>query len=178
MDEDRVIAPLRELRQPLYDGLRQVQVAAAAIGSAEPAVAFQAVHSALAYLEQTLLEWNRAEEFTLFTAVDGVIGRRGATSVMISQHRNIQAMVEDLRKVVDAAVQSDDLNAYARYLLPLLHGLYAVARIHLEAEDAAYLGILDEHLSESQVGVIRDNLERIATRGGRPPDDTGAGVSL
>ena len=42
----------------------------------------------------------------------------------------------------------------------------------------AYLGILDEHLSESQVGVIRDNMERIATRGGQAPEATTAGITL
>lgn len=178
MEEDRVIGPLRQLRQPLHDGLRQLQVAAAGIGTADPPVSFQALQAALAFLQETLLEWNRAEEFTLFIAVDGVIGKRGATAVMLAQHEAIKTMVEDLAKVAAAAAEARDIEPFARYLLPLLHGLYAVARTHLEAEDEAYLALLDDHLSESQVGVITDNLARIATRQGKPPEQRGAGVGL
>ena len=45
-------------------------------------------------------------------------------------------------------------------------GLYALIRAHLEAEDDIYLSLLDQHLSESQVGVIVENLGRIARAAG------------
>ena len=54
-------------------------------------------------------------------------------------------------------------------LRPLLYGLYAAARVHLESEDDAYLPLLDEHLSESQVGMVTDNYGRILA-GSAPPD--------
>ena len=169
---DRVIAPLREARAPLYSGLRTLQVAAEAVTAGEPAaVALPALDAALAYLDSQLLAYSRAEEFTLFPAVDGVIGQRGASLVMEAQHRTLVVMAGDLRTVVAAAHDARDAAAYSRYLLPLLHGLYALARAHLEAEDEVYLTLLDEHLSESQVGVVVDNLQRIATNAPPPNQD-------
>ncbi|MCK9520673.1 MAG: hemerythrin domain-containing protein [Dehalococcoidia bacterium] len=168
--DDRVVGPLREARRPLHLGLRQLQLAAQAVSEAEPKVAQAAIDAAVAFLDEKLLPQCRAEEFTLFPAVDGVIGRKGATDVMFVQHEALNEMAADLHQVVEAARTDNDVAAYGRYLLPLLHGLYALTRAHLEAEDRAYIALLDEHLSESQVGVIVDNIERIAAN--RPPDAT------
>lgn len=172
---DRVVAPLRELRQPLFDGLRQLQIAAAAVNGAECRVALSALDVALSYLQNEFMPVAKAEEFTFFIAVDGVIGTVDATRVMKAQHASIGAMVTDLSQVTEAARKDDDVEAYGRYLLPLLHGLYALIRAHLEAEDDAYVSLLDAHLSESQVGVIVDNIRRIATTGGQAPEYHGDG---
>ncbi len=172
---DRVVAPLRKLRQPLFDGLRQLQVAAGAVHGAEHRVALAALDSALGYLQDDFVPVAKAEEFTLFIAVDGVIGAVDATRVMKAQHASIVAMVTDLAQVTEAARKDSDVEAYARYLLPLLHGLYALMRAHLEAEDDAYVTLLDAHLSESQVGMIVDNIRRIATHGGQAPEYHGDG---
>jgi len=158
---DRVVGPLREIRQPLHEGLRQLQAAARAVSTGDTATALAAVDAALEYLDGQLLPHCRAEEFTLFPAVDGVIGGSGATDVMIVQHHTLNQMTGDLRQVAEAARTDNDVAAYAKYLEPLLHGLYALARSHLEAEDTAYVTLLDEHLSESQVGVIVENIGRI-----------------
>ena len=166
--KDRVIAPLRELRAPLYEGLRTLQIAADAVRSAEPRVALASLDSALTYLADQFVPTARAEEFTMFIAVDGAIGATGASAVMVAQHRSIAAMVGDLTQVVEAARTDADVDAYSRYLLPLLHGLYALIRAHLEAEDDAYLALLDEHLSESQVGMVVDNITRIRAGSGAP----------
>ena len=165
---DRVIAPLRELRQPLHDGLRYLPAAAAAVTSGDTKQALAALSDALAYLQGTLVPLCRSEQFTLFPAVDGVLGSVGATNVMLAQHQSIAAMVDDLAAVEAAARRDDDIAPYSRYLLPLLYGLYAGVRLHLESEDDAYLSLLDEHLSESQVGVIVDNLTRVAAGNAAP----------
>ena len=162
-DEDRVVGPLRQAREPLHAGLRQLQVAAESLDGAEQRVAAAALESALGYLERQLIPILQAEDFTMFPALDGVLGATGACQVMVAQHRAIEAMAHDLRQVVEAARTDEDAAAYARYLLPLLHGLYALIRAHLESEDDVYLALLDEHLSESQVNVITENLERIAS---------------
>ena len=159
---DRVITPLRESRAPLTDGLRQIQLAASAVESAETPVALASLETAVGYLRNTVLPVAEAEEFTLYIAVDGVLGAVGATDVMKAQHASIAVMTEDLGKVVSAARTDDDVAAYARYLLPLLHGLYALVRAHLEAEDDVYLPLLDLHLSESQVTMLVDNIDRIS----------------
>ncbi|MEO6397339.1 MAG: hemerythrin domain-containing protein [Tepidiformaceae bacterium] len=159
---DRVVGPLREARAPLTDGLRQLQLAAVAVESAEAPVALAALETAIAYLRNTFLPVAEAEEFTLYIAVDGVLGAVGAADVMKAQHASIAVMTEDLGKVVAATRADDDVQAYARYLLPLLHGLYALIRAHLEAEDDVYLALLDLHVSESQVTMIVDNIERIS----------------
>lgn len=157
---DRVIGPLREARRPLHEGLHGLQHAAALVQAGLPG-AVPAVETALRYLHETFLTCSRAEEFTLYPAVDGVIGSVGATDVMVVQHGAIGEMADDLAKVL-AAAQSDGMEAYTPYLLALLHGLYAAIRTHLEAEDTVYLALLDDHLSESQVGVVVDNLRRVS----------------
>ena len=159
---DRVVGPLREARAPLTNGLRQLQLAASATGSAETAVALASLETAVAYLRNTFLPVAEAEEFTLFIAVDGVLGAVGATDVMKAQHASIAVITEDLGKVVSAARLDNDVQAYAQYLLPLLHGLYALVHAHLEAEDDVYLPLLDAHMSESQITMLVDNIGRIS----------------
>lgn len=164
---DRVVAPLRAARVPLHDGLQQLQAAASAVPGPDAGAALAALDAAVAYLRELLLPVCRAEEFTLFTAVDGVLGAPGACDIMKAQHASIAAMADDLRRVVEAARKDGDVAAYGRYLFPLLHGLYALVRAHVEAEDDAYLSLLDSHLSESQVEVIVKNVGRL-TAGARP----------
>lgn len=158
---DRVIGPLRDFRSTLHEGLRGLPAAAEAVSSGDKAAAVAALDAALDYLQGTLLAHCRSEKFTLFPAVEGVVGSIGTTQVMVAQHESIAAMVDDLSSVV-AAARAGEMAQYQRYLLPLLYGLYAVARVHLESEDDAYLSLLDEHLSESQVGVLVENLGRVA----------------
>lgn len=163
--EERTVVtePVREFREHLHLGLGRLRSASEAIRTGELKAAPLGVEYALAYLEGLLLPAFKAEEFTLFPAIDGVIGSTGATEVMVAQHRAIEAMVGDLRKVADAATTDGNISEYAGLLLPLLHGLYAAVRMHLESEEDAYLGLLDEHLSESQADVIAKNLFRIST---------------
>jgi hemerythrin-like domain-containing protein len=158
---DRVVGPLREWRRPLHEDLHQLQRAANAV-TAEPRVALAALDAALDFLRDRFLKICQAEEFTMFIAVDGVMGVVGGTRVMAAQHGSIRAMVGDLAQVVEAARADGDVAAYSRYLLPLLYGLYALSRAHLEAEDDVYLAVLDSAVSESQVGMIVDNLVRIS----------------
>lgn len=158
---DEVVGPLRQARQPLHDGLRQLRVAADAVDGADHRVALASLEGAVAYLRGRFLPAAHAEEFTLFIAIDGILGRPGSGEIMAAQHRSIAAMAGDLEQVAAAARTDGDVAAYARYLLPLLHGLYALIRAHLEAEDEVYLGLIDSHLSESQVGVVVENLRRM-----------------
>lgn len=160
---DRVIAPLRQLRDELYAGINTLQVAASAVTTAEYPIAIKALEGALSYLQETFLPVSRAEEFTLFIAVDGVTGATDSCQVMKAQHTSIMRMTGDLSQAVEAARTDGDVAAYARYLHPLLYGLYALCRAHVESEDDAYLPLLDSALSESQVNVVVDNIHRISS---------------
>lgn len=166
---DRVVGPLREFRLQKLEGLPQLHQAASAVQSAEYRLALASLDAAVAYLRE-YTSFIRAEEFTMFIAVDGALGVVDATRIMKAQHASITAMVNDLTQVVEAARTDSDVDAYARYLLPLLYGLYALIRAHSEAEDDAYLSVLDAVLSESQVGMITDNITRISTSGGQAPE--------
>jgi iron-sulfur cluster repair protein YtfE (RIC family) len=164
---DRVVGPLRVARRPLFEGLQSLQRASSAVHADAPG-ALPAIEEVLGYLHGTFLTLARAEEFTFYPAVDGVIGSVGATDVMTVQHGIIGEMVDDLDRVVEAVRPNGEVAAYAHYLLPLLHGLYAAIRTHLEAEDAVYLALLDEHLSESQVVMLVDNLRRVSAGSAAP----------
>ncbi|MCZ2110777.1 MAG: hemerythrin domain-containing protein [Dehalococcoidia bacterium] len=159
---DRVVGPLRAARRPLHTGLRQVQQAASAL-DADPRVALAALDTAVHYLRSDLAPILHAEEFVLFPAVDGVIGNMGASDIMRAQHAAIVAMIEDLERVAGAARADGSIESYRQYLVPLLHGLYAAVRLHLESEEVVWITLLDEHLSESQVQVIIDNLDRVSS---------------
>ena len=158
-----VMTPVYEFREHLHLGLGRLRSAAEAIRTHEQKGAPLGLEYALAYLEGLVQPAFNAEEYTLFPAVDGVLGTVGGANIMVAQHRAIDAMIGDLRKVADAAAEEGDLEAYSATLLALLHGLYAAIRMHLEAEDDAYLALLDEHLSQSQADVIAKNLRRIST---------------
>jgi len=165
---DRVVGPLREARLPLFEGLQLLQAAAAAVHT-DAVGAIPAIDRALDYLHRTFIPLSRAEEFTLYPAVDGAIGSVGATGIMVAQHETIAEMIADLDRVMAAMrPQGGAVASYAPYLLPLLYGLYAAVRMHIEAEDTAYLDLLDEYLSESQVGMIVDNLRRLSMSSAAP----------
>jgi iron-sulfur cluster repair protein YtfE (RIC family) len=160
---DRVIGPYREWRASLRTGLDSLARAAAAAGQGSEPGARGALDEALRYVNRTLIPASDAEEFTLFPTVDGVLGFSGSCDVLEHQHATMRQIVGDLRQVAEAAQRDGDTCAYAKYLQPLLYGLYGLARAHLDAEDAVFLPLLDEHLSASQVNVLMENSERIAS---------------
>lgn len=165
---DRVVGPLRDYRAHLHAGLSTLQVAASAASTAEQPIALKSLDGALAYLQGQFLPVSRAEEFTLFIAVDGVLGAVDSCQVMKAQHTTIMRMTGDLAQTIEAARTDGDVRSYAKYLDPLLYGLYALVRAHLESEDDAYLPLLDSALSESQVGMVVDNLTRMAAGSAAP----------
>jgi hypothetical protein len=77
-------------------------------------------------------------------------------------------MAGDLAQAIEAAKTDGDVAAYAKYLHPLLFGLYALVRAHLESEDEVYLPILDSALSESQVNMVVDNMTRMVAGSAAP----------
>ncbi len=141
---------LGEARATVHSGLTTLQVAASALATAERRFAFASLEAAQRYLQETLLPACRAEEATLFVAVDGLMGVVNSCHVMRAQHTTILRMAGDFAQALDAAKAAGDLAEYTQYLNPLLHGLYALARAHLEAEDEAYLGMLEAMLSAAQ----------------------------
>lgn len=160
-ESDRVIGPFRDIRRPLFEGLGSLLLAADAVTAAESRVAFASLDTAVGYLRDTVVPAQHAEDYTMLIAMDGIIGQPGSSDIIKAQHRSIAAMAGDLAKVAEAARNEGDLSQYARYLLPLLYGLYAALRVHLESEEDAWLPLLDAHLSESQVGVVVENFGRI-----------------
>lgn len=152
-------APLRAVRQPLHAGLNTLQVAATAVTTAESRFALASLDAALEYLQEQLLPGCRAEEATIFPAVSAALGVTNACHVMRSQHTTMLRMAGDLAQVSQAARASGDLAEYAKYLQPLLFGLYALCRAHLESEDDAYIGLLEAVLSQNQVAGLASEFE-------------------
>jgi hypothetical protein len=151
--------PLRDVRAPLHAGFNTLQVAATGIGTAERRFAFAAIDAALEYVQETLLPACRAEETTLFVAVDGLTGVRNSCHAMKVQHTTLIRMAGDLAQVVEAAKAAGDPAEFAQYLQPLLYGLYALARAHLEAEDEAYVGLVEAMLSGARVEALAKAME-------------------
>ena len=157
-----VIEPLRYLREQLHGGLNTLQVAASAVNTAEPRMAMKALEGALAYLQEEFLPLSRAEEAQLFVRVSEITGREDFCRAMIAQHTSIIRMAGDLAQTIDAAKAAGDLAEYAQYLHPLLYGLYALCRVHLESEDEAYLPLVAVGMTASDVEAMVQEMERLA----------------
>ena len=113
-------------------------------------------------LQETLLPTCRAEEATLFVAIDGLMGVANSCHVMKAQHTTLMRMAGDYAQALDAARTAGDVTEFVQYLGPLLHGLYALARAHLESEDEAYLGLLEAMLSSAQAEALAGAYESSA----------------
>ena len=148
--------PLRAAREPLHSGLNTLQVAASAITTAERRFAFAALDAALEYVRDRLLPACRAEETTLFVAVDGLVGVVNSCHIMKAQHTTIMRMAGDLAQAIEAA-RAGDIAEYAKFLELLLFGLYALSRAHLESEDEAYITLLDAMLSAAQAEALAES---------------------
>jgi len=154
--------PVRELRRPVQEGLRTLWLAADAVLADDPREAREALAAAMHYLERDLFPHLVAEEWVLFTAVDGAFGQVGTAHVMAAFHDQLRAMAMDLKRVADAVAAAESHVSFRRYLLPLLYSLYGAARAHFAAEDDSYLTFLESKLAQPQVEVIVENLERVA----------------
>jgi hemerythrin-like domain-containing protein len=154
--------PLRDLREQLHAGLSTLQVAASAVDTAESRMAMKALDAAMNYLQTEFLPMCRAEEAELFRKLDEIAGRPDSCRVMIAQHTSIIRMAGDLAQAIDAAKAANDIGSYAEYLHPLLYGLYALCRVHLESEDEAYLPTIASGMREPEVELMVQNMERIA----------------
>jgi hypothetical protein len=162
LDEALAVSPLHDARSPVHAGLTTLQVAASALATAERRFAFAALEAAQRYLQETLLPTCRAEEATLFVAIDGLMGVANSCHVMKAQHTTLMRMAGDYAQALDAARTAGDVTEFVQYLGPLLHGLYALARAHLESEDEAYLGLLEAMLSSAQAEALAGAYESSA----------------
>lgn len=161
MDDDPH-EPLRYIRDQLHAGLSTLQVAASAVDTAEPRMAMKALDAAMNYLRMEFLPMSRAEEAELFRQLDEITGLADSCRVMVAQHTSIIRMAGDLAQSIDAAKAANDISAYAEYLHPLLYGLYALCRVHLESEDEAYLPIIAAAMRQSDVELMVQQMERFA----------------
>lgn len=166
--ETEKMAPLEALRRELHEGLATIVTAARAVETGPGPDAVAALEQARAFAGTTLAKAFQGEEYTLFPAVDGIYGEVGATAVLVAQHRAIDAMVSDLAKLSEDR-PAEDLDARREPLIALLWSLYGATRLHLESEDDALLPLIADHLSQSQVEVIVENLGRITGKMAGPP---------
>jgi hypothetical protein len=168
-DIETPMSPLLEVRVPLHDGLRTLAAAAEAI---DKGADWQApLDNALAFLQDEFVPACLGENFTLLGAVNGIFRSPEAANVMMHQHDSIRRMVGDLAKVTEAARKAPSLTEFRTPLFMLLYGLYGVGRVHLESEETAYFGPIADHLSESQVRVLSENLVRISAGSNAPNQD-------
>lgn len=154
--------PVRELRRPVQDGLRILLRAAETALEDDTTAAKSCLQQALGYLQDELFPHLVAEEWVLFTALDGAFGQVGTAHVMASFHDQLRAMALDLQRVAEATLAAETHAPFRRYLVPLLYSLYGAARAHFAAEDDSYLPFLESKLAQPQVDVIVENLERVA----------------
>ena len=159
-DTESILAPLYEIREPLHAGLSLLPPAAAAVSAGEGWE--DPLAAALKFLNEDFVPACIAENFTLLGAVNGIFKSPEAGNVMMHQHDSIKRMVEDLDKVAAAAREIGAVGTLRDPMLALLYGLFAACRVHLDSEETAYFGPIADHLSESQIRILTENLGRIS----------------
>ncbi len=164
-DTESAMKPLWEIRKPLHDGLRLLPTAARAVDIGQGWQ--EALDAALDFTENSFIPACTAENFTLLGAVNGIFGSPEAANIAMHQHDSMKRMAEDLAKIAEAAEEANSVDEFRAPLLMLLYGLYGAGRVHVDSEETAYFGPIEDHLSESQIRVLTDNLGRI-TEGQTP----------
>jgi hypothetical protein len=113
------------------------------------------------FIEGGLLPHIEAVESTLYPRLEALMGPRHSMDPMRDEHaevRRLVATVGDHRRVLgERPLERDEAMALRR----ALYRLHALMRVHL-AEEAMYLRVLDEHLTDEERAVVARGIDHAA----------------
>lgn len=118
------------------------QLRTAARGIGEPG-AMERVRHAHELLTREVWPHERAEESSLYPALNRVIGGTDPTAPMSRAHAEIAVQIGRLGRLIDDIGDRDPDVADIADLRDILYGLYAVLRLHTVQEDETYLSLGD-----------------------------------
>jgi len=153
--------PIRAEHQALLPHIEELGAAATWIPTAPALVVHEKLIHALAFLQNELVPHAKAEEETLYPAVEGCMQAPGATDTMSRDH------VEVLRLVDELATLRDNLGdppseADRDRIAAILHGLHAIVALHFAKEEEIYLPILDRCLTADSAAELFERMHHVA----------------
>jgi iron-sulfur cluster repair protein YtfE (RIC family) len=116
------------------------------------------VHALVAFLRGPFAEHARAEQAHFYPAIDALMrmGHGHPTDPMRREHAAISGLVNRLAGLADAYEGADESERVAMHtmLYRAAVQLEAVARLHMEAEEAAYLPLLVHLGAEERAALV------------------------
>jgi hypothetical protein len=114
------------------------------------------------FLQGGLLPHIEAVEATLYPRLEGLMGPRHSMDPMRDEHAEVRRLVETVggyrRELAEEGALAPDASMGLRRALYRLH---ALMRVHL-AEEAMYLRVLDQHLSDEERAVVARGIDHAA----------------
>lgn len=163
-----ITEPLREEHRELWPHVEQLRETADLTGTMAPEELRRRLNAVNAFLSEHLLPHARAEEAVLYPAVARLMGAKGATATMTRDHQEVEGLVGELGRAT-SRIGGDSVEvADVRLLRRLLHGLYALLRVHFAKEEEIYLPLLDAKLTEAEATRMFEAMHAQATKGEAP----------
>jgi heavy metal translocating P-type ATPase len=118
------------------------QLRSAAQGLGEPG-AMDRVRHVHELLTREVWPHERAEEYSLYPALNRVLGGTDPTAPMSRAHAEIAVQIARLGRLIDDIRDRDPDEADIADLRAILYGLHAILRLHTAQEDETYLSLGD-----------------------------------
>jgi hemerythrin-like domain-containing protein len=160
-----VTQALRAEHRDLLPHIQQLRTVADSIGEIRDLAVETLLDEVLDFLRGHLLPHARAEEAALYPAVASAMGAPEATRTMSRDHREVEALVDEL-SVLRLQLRADTIDPRAaKELRRVLYGLYALVKVHFAKEEAVYLPLLDKSLSAAAADAMLTSMARVAHNG-------------
>ena len=155
--------PIRAEHRELLPHVDELATSAKWIPTAPTPVVHERLVHALAFLQDELVPHARAEEETLYPAVEGCMQAPGATDTMSRDHVEVLRLVEELATLRDN-LADPPTEAERDRIAAILHGLHAIVALHFAKEEEIYLPILDRCLTAETAAELFDRMHHAADR--------------
>lgn len=153
--------PIRTEHRALLPRIEELGAAATWIPTAPAPVVHEKLVHALAFLQDELVPHAKAEEETLYPAVEGCMQAPGATDTMSRDHVEVLRLVDELAALRDN-LGDPPTEAERDRIAAILHGLHAIVALHFAKEEEIYLPILDRCLTPESATELFDRMHRAA----------------
>jgi hemerythrin-like domain-containing protein len=138
----RITEPIRVEHQELLPKIEELRQTGDAIGNVPDSKLHELIDGNIHFLRHHLVPHAVAEDKVMYPAVAAIMGAPQATATMSHDHTAVVALTERLEELHD----STDYNA----LRDVLYGLYNLVKVHFDKEEAIYLPLLDDNLTDHQ----------------------------
>ena len=154
--------PLRDEHKELFPSVDQIRQVAELIGDAPIAEIQRGVEEVYDFLANHLKPHAEAEDAALYPVVQKVLGSPDATKTMSRDHVEVGRYIEELASL-KKGISGATLNAeQVKSLRRVLHGVYALVKLHFAKEEEVYLPILDQRLTPESAQEMFEAMEDAA----------------